>query len=148
MADSKLATILPHALAIFCGYIGWYISTFIAIFLSGAYRPDKKFDVMNGLFSFITFLLLGALLGFLFNKLGWKLGLSLASFVIIVWGFVFGVHIFWGVRTAFSDTTSFEGFIRLILYTFPELIGGCLGAYLGAESRNRRTHKGDYQTNF
>jgi hypothetical protein len=128
--------ILVHALAFIGGLIISAVTLFLLAFNLDEIRPVIGFNgfyVFSGLIFFIVFLISGALLGFLWNKGGWKLGLSLgsstviASILYVLYGFLL-----------YGDLISFETLIAFSSVTIPALLGGCVGSYFGASYKKRR----------
>jgi hypothetical protein len=131
--DSKFLNILIHALAVFCGGVGYFVAHIFFKFLPFA-LGSLGAHLIWGLVIFIIFLVLGALFGFVWNKLGWKLGLSLASLVIIFLGFNFLLNLL----SVFSGGVNFESTAIISMHTLLTLVGGCLGAYFGAKYKQKR----------
>ncbi len=130
--NSIFLNILIHALAVICGVVGFFVARIFFNFLPFGFSVGfLGGHLIWGLVIFIVFLVLGALFGFVWNKLGWKLGLSLASLMIIVWGFRFLLDVF-------SGEVNFESAILVSTFTLPTLVGGCLGAYFGAKYKQKR----------
>jgi hypothetical protein len=127
---------LIHALAVICGVVGYLGARIFVNFLASAFIIGSLGrHLIWGLVIFIIFLVLGAVFGFVWNKLGWKLGLSLASLVIIFWGFTFLLNLLNGINLG---EVNFESTAIISMHTLLTLLGGCLGAYFGAKYKQKR----------
>lgn len=134
---SENVTALVHVLAVFSGIAGFVAAYNLNNLLHIILMPFNIFigyygkELTLGLFLFVTFLLLGALFGFKWDKGGWKLGFSLGWLVAALWILAFLLDIF-------SGNFSFDQVFGTIMYIFPMLAGGCLGAYFGANYKQKR----------
>ncbi len=133
---SKSSNILIYTLAVISGIIGFFFASLILGLLGLGFGVGFWGEqIISGLVFFITFLVLGTLFGFVWNNLGWKLGLLLASFIIIVYGFLFLLGV---VSSVFSGNITLT-----IIFTAgiaPKILlvaGSCVGAYIGAEYKRR-----------
>jgi hypothetical protein len=133
---SLLFNILAHALA----FIGGLVISGILIFLIFNFG-DKLSSVLgvNNLtvvscpMIFIAFLISGALFSFLWNKSGWKLGLSLGSSAAVAFGLLsLYLFLFQGLKISFQEIPIY------FIITLPALAGGCLGSYFGASCKKRQ----------
>ncbi len=138
---SKPVSILVHVLAAFSGIAGVFIG-FNLWFVVGIILLPFGFDrgswsgqLSLGLLFFVTFLVLGAIFGFVRNKGGWKLGLSLGSLVVAVWISAFLLDVY-------SSGFTLDRVVGLITNAFPGLAGCCLGAYFGASYKQNQHTKG------
>ena len=138
---SKPVSVFVHALAVFSGIAGvfvainlWFVVGIILLPF-GFDRGSLSSQLILGLLVFATFLLLGTLFGFVWDKGGWKLGFSLSGLVAAVWILAFLLDVF-------SSGFTFDKVVSVIPKTFPVLAGGCLGAYLGAGYKQKRHTKG------
>jgi len=138
--QSKPVTYLVHILAVFSGIAGVFVANnlwfVIGIILLpfGFDRSSLDSQLILGLFTFVTFLVLGALLGFVWDKGGWKLVFSLGSLVTAIWILAF-------LLDGFSRNFSFNLIVRVITNTFPVLAGSCLGTYFGASYKQKQHAK-------
>jgi hypothetical protein len=120
---SKLLNLLVHALAVISGMIVFSIIFYIHLL------SHTHFGWGLSLVLFITFLAIGAILSFTWNKSGWRLGLSLGSLPFVCVLFMLwsdGNHTFYDVSQL------------IIILAMPEIIGGCIGAYFGAKYKQRQ----------
>jgi lipid-A-disaccharide synthase-like uncharacterized protein len=132
---SKFLNILVHALAVITGVIVFLIVSVSYFYLLGNYYSENTawiFIGFLGLILFTTFLVSGALFSFVWNKGGWKLGLSLGILPVI------GSSIFILYSMFFEGEVHFLAVCQLISITLPELVGGCVGCYLGASYKKRQ----------
>jgi hypothetical protein len=122
---SKLLNILVHALAAISGMIVLTIVFVSYFYLFRGYYLDWKLSLVL----FITFLAIGAIFGFTWNKSGWRLGLSLGSLP-----FVCVLFMLWSD----GNHTFYDASNLIIILSMPEIIGGCIGAYFGAKYKQKR----------
>jgi peptidoglycan/LPS O-acetylase OafA/YrhL len=120
---SKLLNVLVYALAVISGMI-----MFAFIFFIYALN-DNYLGWKLGLVLFITFLAIGAIFGFTRNISGWRLGLSLGSLP-----FVCVLFMLWSD----GNHTLYDISKLIIVLAMPEIIGGCIGVYFGANYKQRR----------
>lgn len=138
--DSKPVTSLVHALAVFSGIAGFVAAYNLHNLLHIILMPFNIFvgyygrQLTLGLFLFVTFLLLGAIFGFKWAQGGWKLGFSLGGVVAAFFSLMFLLDVFAG-------SFDFNLIVGAIPNIFPVLAGGCLGAYLGANYKQKRHTK-------
>ncbi len=138
---SKPVSVFVHVLAVFSGIIGFFVAinlwfvVGIILLPFGFDRGSLSSQLILGLLVFITFLGLGALFGFVWDKGGWKLGFSLGSLVTAVWILAFLLDVF-------SSGFTFNKVVSVIALTLPVLAGGCLGAYFGASYKRKQRTKG------
>jgi hypothetical protein len=138
---SKPVSVFVHVLAAFSGIAGFFVAYNLHALLRFILMPYNIFmefygiQMILGSFLFVTFLILGALFGFVWNKGGWKLGISLGGLVVVFWVLVFPLDVF-------SGNFSFTLVVSVITNTFPVLAGSCLGAYFGASYKQKRHRKG------
>lgn len=138
---SKPVSVFVHVLAVFSGIAGFIVAGNLQTLLRFILMPYNIFMEFYGiqmilsLFFFATFLLLGALFGFVWDKGGWKLGFSLGGLVAVFWFLLF----LWNI---FSSGFTFAKVVSVITLTLPILAGGCLGAYFGASYKQKRHTKG------
>lgn len=127
---SKFLNILIYGLAVICGVVGFLVATTV-FWLSGSGVGFFGSKLVAILLIFIVFSLLGVLFGYVWDKLGWKLALSLASSTIIVWGFA-------TLADTFSGKLRFEEVFQASILIIPTLAGSCLGVYFGAKYKQKK----------
>ena len=138
---SKPVSVFVHVLAVFSGIIGFFVAGNLEALLRVIFLPlligvnYYGLQLILGSILFVTFLGLGALFGFVWDKGGWKLGFSLGSLITAVWILAFLLDVF-------SYGFTFDRVVGLITFTLPVLAGGCLGAYFGASYKQKQQTKG------
>jgi hypothetical protein len=135
---SKFFNVLAYSITFVSGVIINAIIIFSLIIHTGSLGAFGAHPVVLALIFFLTFLLTGAVLGFLWSKEGWRLGLSLAGSALICWSLFVLFRIFlYGININFEVITTF------FIVSIPALMGGCLGTFLGASFRQQlRPNKG------
>ena len=138
---SKPVSVFVHVFAVFSGIAGvfvannlWFVVGIILLPF-GFDRGSLSSQLILGLLVFVTFLVLGTLFGFVWDKGGWKLGFSLGGLVAVFWFLIFLLDVF-------SYGFTFDRVVGLITFTLPVLAGGCLGAYFGASYKQKQHTKG------
>jgi hypothetical protein len=133
---SVFFNILAHALA----FIGGLIISGILLFLFFNYSDElhsvagyNGFKVVLCSMVFIPFLISGALFGFLWNKGGWKLGLSLGGSPVIAWSLLILFSLFFQ-----GGKIDFQSIPVYLFIALPALAGGCIGSYFGASYKKRQ----------
>jgi uncharacterized membrane protein len=135
--NSKFLSVLIHALAVISGMIVFSIIFFIYLSTEYYWSRNVWISLISlGLILFATFLAIGAVFGFTWNKGGWKLGLSLGILPLIFSG-VLLLGAWWN-----EGRPTFYAISQKIIWTLPELLGGCIGAYFGAKYKQKRLTTG------
>jgi hypothetical protein len=134
---SKLINVLVYALAVISGLVIFLATYGISSFILKSTELVSIIGVFGSriiliLSILMSFFVAGMLFGFLRDKQGWKLGLFLASTVVIL-----SVEEF--LKFVFGGSSVVEQVVNLILFAFPPLAGGCLGAYFGARLKRNRS---------
>ena len=139
--NTEPVSIFVHVLAAFSGIAGFFVAGQLWFAVRAIFLPFLigvnyyGIQLILGLFLFITFLLLGAVFGFVRDKGGWKLGFSLGGLVTAVFTLAFLLDVY-------SSGFTLDEVVGLITNTFPVLAGGCLGAYFGASYKQNQHTKG------
>jgi hypothetical protein len=97
--------------------------------------------ILTGLILFVVFLAIGAVFGFTWNKGGWKLGLSLGILPLVCSGVILLAKLWSGGLPTFY-VYYVHAISQIIIFTLPELLGGCIGAYFGAKYKQKRLTTG------
>jgi apolipoprotein N-acyltransferase len=127
---SGISGILVHILASITGLI---VSLIFYLFVSSLPRTDSQIMPIV-VFSFlaIIFLVLGSLFGFVWNTIGWKLGISLVSIPLIL----FGLALFSSLMIG-----DFSTLVKLLLDCLMLVAAGYFGPKLGANYKEKLQRK-------